>query len=127
MVDVSSCKDFADFLTQLMDVERLTRKDLEELLRVSKGMVSKYLNDGSSPDDAKLRMICDRYPSYDFKQLHDLANGIKRPEIEYTVRTEFGAKVGRIAEAIKDESVRFAILQLISSLERDTRKNTGTE
>ena len=127
MVDVSSCGSFSDFLRELMRAQQLTRKDLEQLLGVGKAMIEKYLNKNSVPGDDKLQLICDKYPEYGFQALHDLANNIKRTETEHTVRTEFGARIGRLAESIQDETLRFALFQLVSSLERDSKKGTGTK
>jgi len=127
MVDITSCNDFADFLGQLMKAESLTRKDVERLLKVQRAMVSKYLTKGSEPGDDKLELICAAYPVYDIQQLRKLVKGIKEADQEHTVRTEYGARIGRMAESISDETLRFALMRLVLSLERDARKGTGTE
>jgi len=127
MVDISSCDDFADFLNKLMEAEGITRKQLESVLQVKKAMVSKYFVKGSEPKDDKLQLICAAYPSYDINELRKLVGGIKEPDQQHTVRTEFGARIGRMAESIPDQTLRFALEQLVSSLERDTRKGTGTK
>ena len=130
MVDIPKCRDFADFLRQFMLAEDLKRAEIESLFGVGRAMVSKYLTQGSDPGDEKLQALCRRYPAYDLKQLRNLVNGIKEDEKVYTVRTEFGAKIGRIAESVSDEALKFAMLQLISALERETRepgKGTGTK
>lgn len=129
MVDIPKCRDFADFLKQFMKAEDLKSADIQKLFGVGRAMVSKYTH-GSNPEDEKLQALCRKYPRYDLKQLRNLVNGIKEEERSYTVRTEYGAKIGRIAESVTDETVKFAILQLISALERDTRekeKGTGTQ
>jgi len=127
MVDISSCADFADFLAKFMKAEGLTRKDLEKVLNVGKAMVSKYLTKGSEPGEDKLALICADYPRYDIQELRKLVKGIKEPEQQHTVRTEFGARIGRMAESIGDDTLRFALERLVSSLERDSRKGTGTK
>ena len=130
MVDINKCEDFADFLEKFMKAEGLKRSDIEEIFGVGRAMVAKYLTKGSKPDDDKIQELCRRYPRYDLKQLRNLRAGFKEEERTYTVRTEFGARIGRIAESVTDEGLKLAILALVSAVERDNReatKGTGTK
>ena len=129
MVDIKSCGSFKAFLERLIEDERWTRAKIAQSMGVGRQQVLNYLS-GDKPKRERLERFAELNPEYALNDLVVCANGIRAQDSrkeEFNTLTHRGAQIGRIAESIESERIQLAILELVSSLERDTRRRTGTK